>query len=186
MFGARLFGLSFDPSRKALLTKEQFKEVYDYQQKYGYGIGDLDPDDVVMDMIAADSVRGTRRYNISGAERINKYGETSSLFVGNDGTPLPGSFGGSVVIEGKMYRLSVVQADLINGDKNYPGVSEMYDDISVAWDQRYMTASQYVKHMYAPPPTSEDAFYAIKGGSPTIREMKWLGVDVDWSSTARE
>lgn len=117
----------FDPRKKAFLTEEEFKRVYNFQQREGYGIGDLDPDDVVMDMIAADQVRNTRGYNLVGVERINKYGNTSSLFVNNEGDTLPESFGGCFEIDGKQYRLSSVQTDLINGHRDFPGVS---DDVS--------------------------------------------------------
>lgn len=149
--------------------------MYNFQQREGYGIGDLDPDDVVMDMIAADQVRNTRGYNLVGVERINKYGNTSSLFVDNEGDTLPESFGGCFEIDGKQYRLSSVQADLINGHRDFPGVSEMYQSSCVAWDQRYMTASQYVRYIYSPLPTPKEAFHAIKEGSSTKRERDWLG-----------
>ena len=72
----------FDPRKKAFLTEEEFKRVYNFQQREGYGIGDLDPDDVVMDMIAADQVRNTRGYNLVGVERISKYGNRKVLAVG--------------------------------------------------------------------------------------------------------
>lgn len=168
----------FDPRKKAFLTEEEFKRVYNFQQREGYGIGDLDPDDVVMDMITADQVRNTRDYNLVGAERINKYGNTSSLFVDNEGDTLPESFGGCFEIDGKQYRLSSVQADLINGHRDFPGVSEMYQSSCVAWDQRYMTASQYVEYIYSPLPTRKEAFCAIKDRVSTKRERDWLGVPV--------
>ena len=165
----------FDPRKKAFLTEEEFKRVYNFQQREGYGIGDLDPDDVVMDMIAADQVRNTRGYNLVGVERISKYGNTSSLFVDNEGDTLPESFGGWFEIDEKQYRLSSVQTNLINGHRDFPGVSEMYQSSRVAWDQRYMTASQYVRYIYSPLPTPKEAFHAIKGGSSTKRERDWLG-----------
>lgn len=165
----------FDPRKKAFLTEEEFKRVYNFQQREGYGIGDLDPDDVVMDMIAADQVRNTRGYNLVGVERISKYGNTSSLFVDNEGDTLPESFGGWFEIDEKQYRLSSVQTDLINGHRDFPGVSEMYQSSRVAWDQRYMTASQYVRYIYSPLPTPKEAFHAIKVGSSTKRERDWLG-----------
>lgn len=166
----------FDPREKTFLTKEEFERVYNFQQRAGYGIGDLDPDDVVMDMIAADQVRNTREHNLVSVERIDKNGTTSSLFVDNDGGGLPGSFGGFFEIGGKRYRLTAVQANLINGHGDYPGVSEMYHPSFVIWDQRYMTASQYVKDVYSPPPTPQEVFYSIKSGTSTKRERDWLGV----------
>lgn len=166
----------FDPREKTFLTKEEFERVYNFQQRAGYGIGDLDPDDVVMDMIAADQVRNTREHNLVSVERIDKNGTTSSLFVDNDGGGLPGSFGGFFEIGGKRYRLTAVQANLINGHGDYPGVSEMYHPSFVVWDQRYMTASQYVKDVYSPPPTPQEVFYSIKSGTSTKRERDWLGV----------
>lgn len=165
----------FNPGEKTFLTKEEFERVYNYQQRADYGIGDLDPDDVVMDMIAADQVRNTRRYNLVSVERINKNGTTSSLFVDADGGGLPGSFGGFFEIGGKQYRLTSVQANLINGHGDYPGVSEMYHPNFVVWDQRYMTASQYVKDIYSPPPTPREVFYSIKSGTSTRRERDWIG-----------
>lgn len=166
----------FDPREKTFLTKEEFERVYNFQQRAGYGIGDLDPDDVVMDMITADQVRNTREHNLVSVERIDKNGTTSSLFVDNDGGGLPGSFGGFFEIGGKRYRLTAVQANLINGHGDYPGVSEMYHPSFVVWDQRYMTASQYVKDVYSPPPTPQEVFYSIKSGTSTKRERDWLGV----------
>lgn len=168
----------FDPKGMVFLTEEEFSRVYSFQQREGYGIDGLDPDDVVMDMIVADQVRTNRYYNLIGSERINKYGQTSSLFVSNKGGALPSSFGGYFEINKKQYRLSSVQADLINGHRDFPGVSEMYQSSCVAWDQRYMTASRYVEYIYSPLPTRKEAFCAIKDGASTKRERDWLGVPV--------
>ena len=174
-----LDGVIFDdegrlsPGEHSMLTQSQFKRVYEYQQARGMGIGDLDPDDVVMDMIMADRVRGTRAYNIYSCERINKYGDASSLFVDGNGEPLYGAFGGVVDVDKNRLRITAIQANLINGNKKYPGTSEMHD--KTAWDQRYMTAAEYVKYVYAPMPTKEQIFRALQVNGATEREKAWTG-----------
>lgn len=171
-----------DLTRKAFLTKEELDRVYAYQRRNGYGIGDIDPDDVVMDMIVADTVRESsqqRKYDLKGVERIDKYGPASSLFIGGDSRHLPGGFGGDIQIDGLgTRRFTAVQVDLINGHKDYIGLSEMDLNIDRAdWDQRYMTARQYVDYVYVAPPTPEEVYYAIAGGHATKREMAWTNTD---------
>lgn len=169
---------------KVLLTKEELQKVYDYQQAQGYGIGDYDPDDVVMDMIMLNVRGGESRFGtrssaaitfMGDSERINKYGKTSSPFVGDSDDELPGQFGGALKYkDGTSLRLTAVQAALINRCQDYPGMSEMYDE-NTQHDQRYISASQYIREIYLPQPTKREVFDAIKQGAFTARERAWVG-----------
>ncbi len=168
--------------RRAYLTREELDKVYRYQQEHGYTVGDYDPRDVVQDMIMLDVQRSLPRHGsvlLEGSERIDKYGPTSSLFVDSPGGELPGTFGGAVTIGGERYRISAVTASLmVDKCDLYPeGLSEMYDPKHVAWDQRYMTAGDYVKYLYIPLPTERDVLQALVTGKPTARERAWCGID---------
>lgn len=169
-------GVMVDFGKRALLSEDELKTIYEYQQEHGYGIDGADPDDVVMDMIVADRIRTGRDHNLElgTVERIHKYGATSSPFLEMEGQALPGTFGGIVKLNGISHRLTSVQAVLINGDPRYPGLSEMPSSRTMH-DQRYLTAGDYVKYIYIPPPTEEEAFSAIKQGGFTSRELGWTG-----------
>jgi len=175
----------FDAGSRSILTKAEFEKVYDYQQAHGYGIGDTDPADVQMDMVAfgmrfEDRARGVIK-SVTPGSRINKYNQVLSPFV-DSGHRIKNSGGleGYVIDQeqklwagkGKL-RMNDITVHLVNAHPEYPGLSEMFEE-TAAHDQKYMSAGDFMD-IYQPPPTPEEAFISVKSGFGTRREQAWVG-----------
>jgi hypothetical protein len=75
---------------------------------------------------------------------------------------------------GRPRRINTLSTHLIAAHPEYAGVSEMFDE-AAAGDQLYMKPGEFVRGLYIPPPTQEEAFNSIKDGMPTRRERLWVG-----------
>lgn len=172
----------FNVQDRSFLTREEFDKVYTWQQANGYGVGEYDPVDVQLDMFM--SLMHTRKrgnINMRGGSsgRESKYGEPHSPYVdlgfkvefgvGGDAVDPDGAFGRG------HRRINTMSLHMINGHPDYPGTSEMFDDATSQPDQRYMTPGEFVKLLYQPLPTKEEALLAVTHNLQTWREREWVG-----------
>ena len=173
---AKSEGGLFDPSRRAVLTKEEFEKIYRYQQENEYGAGlDVDFADVQKDMLMFATMATTRGKGwkpYGGNNRENKYHQTWSPFI-DSGFRVTLSMGSEFMDgDGVSWRINTIPIHLANAHPEYPGVSEMFSE-HVAHDQRYIGVGEFVKNYYIAPPTEQEAKDAVIWGGPTRREQVW-------------
>jgi hypothetical protein len=177
----------FNVQDRSFLTREEFDRVYKWQQANGYNIGALDPVDVQTDMFMAvmrpRSRDGTRSSGGVSA-RATKFYIMRSPFVDSGFCQnFEGVEGhiqdttGDTLGEKTYRRINTLTIHLMNAHPDYPGVSETFVPKEVAWDQRYISPSEFVKSLYEPLPSREEALFMTANGLPTKREQLWVGRD---------
>jgi hypothetical protein len=174
----------FSVGERSFLTREELEKVYQYQKDNGYGIGNYDPTDVQTDMVMLGlrcdpRVSGVKIGGITGRE--DKRGLCRSPFVDIGFAVADSSFGAMIVDNsgltfgrGQVRRMNTLSTHLVNAHPEFPGLGEMFDD-SAAFDQRYLGPGEFVRGLYVPPPTEEEVLTRMKSGSPTRREVAWVG-----------
>lgn len=186
----------FHPERRAFLTEDEFKKVYEYQMKM-LAESDLDmsaldiPDiqrSLIMVCLSKPNSETAQVIKRGGRERDADGGWLRSPFVDSGfcvrksiGTLLffhDGS-GGGTGYHGRINTTSIV---LLNGHPDYPGLSEMAPPIEStrglarqpAWDQLYIGLKEMLgTGILAPMPTNEEALAAVTSGTKTRREECW-------------
>lgn len=176
-------GGDFNVQDRCFLTREEFDKVYTWQQENGYGVGDHDPADVQLDMfwsLLHMRNRGNIQVTGSGSGRESKYGEPRSPFADLGFIVDRGVEGMAVDYVDDSFgkghrRINTMTLHLLNGHPDYPGVSEMFTDEKSQGDQRYMTPAEFIKLLYQPLPTKEEALLAVTDNLQTQREHEWVG-----------
>ena len=170
----------FNVQDRSFLTEEEFKKVYDYQQANGYGLDGKSPRDVQTDMmmyaIRPESRSAVTPLKGSGfSTRENKYNDARSPFVDSGFSLKHGVETYAPMPDGTKQRINTMTIHMV-GHEKYPGISEMFDPATVDHGQMYMSAGEFIRNFYVPPPTEEEALLAMQSnGGRTARERSWVG-----------
>jgi|GEM_PF-1112663 len=170
----------FNVQDRSFLTEEEFKKVYDYQQANGYGLDGKSPRDVQTDMmmyaIRPESRSAVTPRKGSGfSTRENKYNDARSPFVDSGFSLKHGVETYAPMPDGTKQRINTMTIHMV-GHEKYPGTSEMFNPATVDHGQVYMSAGEFVRNFYVPPPTEEEALLAMQSnGGRTARERSWVG-----------
>lgn len=170
---------TLEVQKRVLLTKPELDRVYAAQKRSG--VADLkghDIKDVMTDMVMfcinpSNRLQG-KRY-LGGQGREGKNGLPRSPFV-SSGKIYASGLGIMVRGEGgeASLRINSASIGLSGANEDYPGLSETCVPGETAWDQRYMSVREFIDRFYLPPPTRQEAFYAISHNIPTSRARAWL------------
>jgi len=170
----------FNVQTRSFLTEEEFKKVYEYQQANGYSLDGKSPRDVQTDMmmyaIRPESRSAVPPLKGSGfSTRENKYNDAHSPFVDSGFSLKHGVETYAPMPDGTKQRINTMTIHMV-GHEKYPGTSEMFDPATVDHGQMYMSAGEFIRNFYVPPPTEEEVLLAMQSnGGRTARERSWVG-----------